>query len=76
MILKHDSVIVSWDFSNGEDASILLVGRQRQGKMDIINMYQGKEAEELYQKLVEARKIQKISYVKGETGEATEKTNI
>ena len=50
--------------------------RQRQGKMDIINMYQGKEAEELYQKLVEARKIQKISYVKGETGEATEKTNI
>ena len=76
MILKHDSVIVSWDFSNGEDASILLVGRQRQGKMDIINMYQGKEADELYQKLVEARKIQKISYVEGETGEATEKTNI
>lgn len=76
MILKHGSVIVSWDFSNGEDASILLVGRQRQGKMDIINMYQGKEAEELYQKLVESRKIQKISYAKGETGEATEKTNI
>lgn len=70
------SVIVSWDFSNGGDASILLVGRRRQGKMDIINMYQGKEAEELYQKLVVARKIQKISFVKGETGEATEKTNL
>lgn len=73
---KNGSVIVSWDFSNGEDTSILLVGRQRQGKMDIINIYQGKEAEELFRKLVVEKKIPKISFATGETDEATKKVNI
>ena len=46
------SVIVSWDFTNGKDASILLVGQKKPGKdVDIINAFQGKEAEELYKKL-------------------------
>lgn len=45
------SVIVSWDFSNGRDVSILLVGRQVNGRVDIVNAFQGEEAVELYKKL-------------------------
>lgn len=45
------SVIVSWDFSNGKDVGVLIVGKQEKGKVDIVNAYQGKEAEELYRKL-------------------------
>lgn len=45
------SVIVSWDFSNGKDVSIVIVGEQKNGKVEIVNAFQGKEAEELYLKL-------------------------
>lgn len=47
-----DSVIVSVDFSNGKDVGVLIVGRQQNGRVDIINAFQGKEAEELYLKLI------------------------
>jgi hypothetical protein len=46
-----DSVIVSWDFSHGKDAGVLIVGRQQKGRVEIINAYQGEEAKEIYQKL-------------------------
>ena len=49
---SNDSVIVSWDFSNGQDMSILLVGRVENSVTKIINAFQGKEAEELMKKLV------------------------
>ncbi len=51
-----DSVIVSWDFSRGKDAGILIVGSQKNGRVDIINAYQGKEAYELYRKLTVKKK--------------------
>lgn len=44
------AVIVSWDFSN-RDTGVLIVGKQKNGKIDIINAFQGDEAYELYQKL-------------------------
>lgn len=47
----YGSVIVSWDFSNGEDVGVLIVGKQKKGKIEIVNAYQGKEAVELYEKL-------------------------
>lgn len=46
-----DSVIVSWDFSRGKD-----VGSQKNGRVDVINAYQGKEAYELYRKLTIQKK--------------------
>ena len=49
---SNDSVIVSWDLSNGQDMSILLVGRVENGVTKIVNAFQGKEAEELMKKLV------------------------
>lgn len=46
------SVIVSWNFTNGTDAGVLLVGKQEAGKpVQIINAFQGEEAEKLTKKL-------------------------
>lgn len=47
------SCIVSWDFSNGKDKSILLVGVKTEGDMvKLVNAFQGREAEDLYKKLI------------------------
>lgn len=32
-----DSVIVSWDFSRGKDVGVLIVGSQKNGRVDVIN---------------------------------------
>lgn len=49
---SYGSVIVSWDFLHGKDHSILLVGKQVDGRVDIVNAFQGEEAEELRRKLM------------------------
>ena len=47
------SCIVSWDFSNGKDKSILLVGVKTEGDIPkIVNAFEGREAEDLYKKLM------------------------
>lgn len=49
---EYGSVIVSWDFSNGDDANILIVGRQSiKGQIDIISAFQGEEAIDIYNML-------------------------
>lgn len=50
------SVIVSWDFSNGRDNSVLLVGKQVNGHVHIVNAFQGEEAVELHKKLTTVKK--------------------
>lgn len=45
------AVIVSWDFSHGRDKDILLVGKQKNGVVEVINAFQGPEAFELWKKL-------------------------
>lgn len=48
-----DCIIVSFDDSNGVDDCVLVVGRKNPGKaVDIVNAFQGKEAKDLYQKLI------------------------
>ena len=47
------SVIVSWDFSNGKDRGILLVGEKQPGEaVKVVNAFSGKEAEELWARLM------------------------
>ena len=49
----QDTILVSVDFTNGEDLSVMIVGRKRPNQtVEIINALQGKEAEDLYSKLV------------------------
>lgn len=46
------SVIVSWDFSEGFDTGVLLVGMKKPRKdIEIINAFQGQEALDIYKKL-------------------------
>lgn len=53
-----DTVLVGFDHSHG-DPAVLIVGRKAlRNNVQIINQFQGKEAEELYQKLVgEEKKV-------------------
>ena len=45
--------IIGYDFSNGLDKEILIVGKQtaRNKPVEIVNAFQGKEAREIYEKL-------------------------
>ena len=48
-----DTILVSVDFTNGKDLNVMVVGRKRPNQtVEIINALQGKEAEDLYSKLV------------------------
>ena len=48
-----DSVIVSVDFTNGIDNSVMIVGRKNEkGIIDICNAVQGEAAEHLYYQLL------------------------
>lgn len=48
-----DTILVSVDFTNGKDTGVLVVGRKRPNQsVEIINAFQGKEAEDLYLKLI------------------------
>lgn len=46
------SAIISWDFSHGRDRSVLLVSKEVNGRLDILNEFYDEEAEQLYEKLV------------------------
>lgn len=49
-----DTILVGYNnFTHGEDVSVLIVGRKQANQtVEIINAFQGKEAEDLYKKLI------------------------
>lgn len=57
---EHGACIVSWDFSRGQDGkdiSILLVGMKTpKADVEVVNAFQGAEAEEIYNKLFTVKK--------------------
>ncbi len=56
MAKVNESIIVGVDFTSGEDTGVLIVGRQKDGRVDIINAFEGAEAYELYEKLITVKK--------------------
>lgn len=46
-----ESVIVSVDFTN-KDTGVLIVGKQDKGKVEVINAFQGEEAQKLWKRLI------------------------
>lgn len=46
----HESLIIGVSFT-GDDSKVLIVGRQKNNKIEIINAFQDEEALELYTKL-------------------------
>ena len=51
MEITSGAYVVSWDFSNGNDLGVLLVGIKKNGQLKIVNAFQGKEAYDIYKKL-------------------------
>lgn len=50
---KQDTLLVSVDFTHGKDVGVLIVGRKLPNQsVNIVNAFQGKEAEDLYLKLI------------------------
>ncbi len=48
-----DTLLVGFDNAHGDDAAVLIVGRKAPGdSVQIINQFQGREALELYQRLL------------------------
>lgn len=44
--------LVSWDFTNGKDKSVVLVGIQEKGQeVKVVNAFEGEEAEDIIEKL-------------------------
>lgn len=52
----NECLLVSVDFTKGEDIGVLIVGRQNNGKIDIINAFQWQEAADIYRKLITVKK--------------------
>ena len=52
----NECLLVSVELTQGEDAGILIVGRQKNGKVDIVNAFQGQEAIDIYKKLITVNK--------------------
>lgn len=49
----NDTLLVSIDFSHDKDTGVLIVGRKAPGgTVEIVNAFQGKDAEDLYQQLI------------------------
>lgn len=53
------SLIVSWDFTNGKDHDVFMVGRQENGRIRVLNVFLGEEARDLYDRIVGTRKESK-----------------
>lgn len=52
----NECLLVSVDFTQGEDTGVLIIGRQKNGKVDVINAFQGQEAIDIYKKLITVNK--------------------
>lgn len=52
----NECLLVSVEFTQVEDAGVLIVGRQKNGKVDIVNAFQGQEAIDIYKKLITVNK--------------------
>ena len=50
----NESLIIGVDFSKRD--GVLIVGRQKNGEVTIINAFQGKEAFDIYEKLITVKK--------------------
>lgn len=55
----NECLLVSVDFTKGEDTGVLIVGRQANGKVNIVNAFQGQEAVDIYHKLTTIYNVKK-----------------
>ena len=58
MTNTNGAYVVAWDFSNGKDHDVLIVGEKKNGAMNIINAFQGQEARDIYERLSTRKKVE------------------
>ena len=52
----QDTLLISIDFTNGEDTDVLVIGRKMPNdSVKIVNAFQGEEARKLYETLIKKR---------------------
>ena len=57
MSKKTGSLIIGYDFSKDENNGILIVGTRTKGQnTDIVNAFQGKEAKDIFERLITVKK--------------------
>lgn len=54
MILEGDALVIGVNFSK-TDVGVLIVGRQQNNRVEIINTFKGDEARQLYEKLTNGK---------------------
>lgn len=47
----NGAFVVSWDFSREEDKDLVIVGERKNGVMEVVNAFQGKNARYIYERL-------------------------
>lgn len=58
----NECLLVSVDFTRGEDVGVMVIGRQKpKADVEIINAFQGEEALELYKKLITKKEANNVS---------------
>lgn len=67
MLESSGAYIVSWDFSHGKDVGVVIVGKQVPMKpighrIEIVNAFQGADAEALLQMLTERKDVKRDGY--------------
>ena len=59
-----DSVLVGYDCAHGEDKAVLIVGKKKWNKpIEIINFFEGKEATDLWKKLMTVKESKPVTVV-------------
>ena len=57
MSKKTGSLIIGYNFSKDENNGILIVGTRTKGQnTDIVNVFQGKEAKDIFERLITVKK--------------------
>lgn len=52
----NGAFVVSWDFSREEDKNLVIVGERKNGVMEVVNAFQGKDARDIYERLSKKEK--------------------
>ena len=55
MVLPNDSLLVGFDFTHGDDNKVLIVGHKEGNYLQIVNAFQGEEAERIFDLLTKKK---------------------
>ena len=60
-VLPSDVLLVSFDFTHGDDHQICIVGRKTGGMLEVVNAFEGDNARAIFDLLTTMNKVNKRS---------------